>query len=140
MLLGAGFVVLGGLVAAVTRPLSLDQGSWAAAYLVLVWGSYQFLMGKAQEQLPSTPPPRRLAWGQLLSWNMGSAAVVLGATSHVPLLVDLGGLLLLSTLVSTLWVVRKSDRTILCWSYRVVTALLMLSVPIGSVLARASGA
>ncbi|GAC1387204.1 MAG: hypothetical protein NVSMB43_26700 [Pseudarthrobacter sp.] len=29
--LGVGFIVLGGLVAAVTGPLHLDRGSWLAA-------------------------------------------------------------------------------------------------------------
>src|SRR5699024_11293741 len=96
-------------------------------------------MGKAQQQLPSTlpsrRPPRRLAWGQLFSWNIGSAGVVLGATSQLPLLVDLSGLLLVFVLVSALWVVRNSDRRALSWTYRAVTVLLIVSVPIGSVLA-----
>jgi len=35
---GAGCVIVGGLVAAVTGPSGLEQGSWLAAYSVLVCG------------------------------------------------------------------------------------------------------
>ena len=41
-------VVAGGLVAAVTGPLRLEHGSWAAAYLVLVGGVAQGALGIAQ--------------------------------------------------------------------------------------------
>lgn len=138
LIVGSCFVVLGGLVAAVTGPLDLDHGSWAAAYLVLVWGAYQYLMGIGQKMLVRTPAPRRLVWGQVIGWNAGSASVVLGSLFETPGLVDAGGFLLLLTLASTLWVVRNADRRILAWSYRVVTAVLMLSVPIGSVLTRST--
>jgi hypothetical protein len=39
---GASCVVLGGLVAAFTGPLQLTDGSWLAAYLVLVCGEAQY--------------------------------------------------------------------------------------------------
>ena len=41
-----GFIVLGGLVAAVTGPLHFDRGSWLAAYLVLVCGVAQCAIGR----------------------------------------------------------------------------------------------
>jgi len=120
MIVGSCFVVLGGLVAAVTRPLDLENGSWVIAYLVLVWGSFQYLMGMGQKVLPSAPAPRRLVWAELIGWNAGSTAVVLGSLLDIPGFVDVGGMLLLLTLASTLWVVRNTDRRILAWSYRVV--------------------
>ncbi|MCE5292393.1 MAG: hypothetical protein LLG14_24605, partial [Nocardiaceae bacterium] len=46
VVLGMSQVILGGLVAAVTRPLALTHGSWLAAYLVLVGGVAQYTMGR----------------------------------------------------------------------------------------------
>ena len=52
---GAASIVLGGLVAAVTGPLELEHGSWAAAYLVLVSGVAQWVMGEARSWRPGSP-------------------------------------------------------------------------------------
>ncbi len=64
VVLGALFIVLGGLVAAVTGPLDLVQGSWLAAYLVLVCGVAQFAIGtmQAAQNRGSDPMPRPRGW------------------------------------------------------------------------------
>ena len=60
--LGACGIVLGGLVAAVTGPLELEQGSWAAAYLVLVVGVAQVVVGLAPAFFAARPTTPLLGW------------------------------------------------------------------------------
>ncbi len=56
VVVGTCCVVLGGFVAAVTGPLTLADGSWLAAYLVLVGGLAQCALGQVPSWL--TAPPR----------------------------------------------------------------------------------
>ena len=90
VVVGAGCVVLGGLVAALTGPLRLAQGSWLAAYLVLVCGVSQYAMGRVPALVAAAPTPDRCGWTQLGCWNLGNAAVVVGTLLALPAVVDLG--------------------------------------------------
>ena len=151
--LGGACVVLGGLVAAVTGPLELDHGSWLAAYLVLVCGVAQFAIGTVQTRTnsPDGPIAAALGWSQLICFNVGNAAVVVGTLTREPLLVDGATLLLLFSLGVALFAARPGARKtikfvaglpttvssgrLLLWTYRVLLVLLILSLPIGAVLA-----
>jgi hypothetical protein len=99
-LLGAVMIVGGGLVAAINSAAPFDHGSWLAAYLVLVAGVSQILLGLGHLLLPVSPPSTRLLRLQLVCWNAGNVAVaggvLAGATAVVivgssVLLVGLGG-------------------------------------------------
>ena len=46
---GSSCVVVGGLVAAATGPTGFEDGSWVAAYLVLVGGVAQIALGVGQQ-------------------------------------------------------------------------------------------
>lgn len=132
--LGAACVVAGGLVAAVTAPLDLAHGSWAAAYLVLVGGVTQYVMGRMR----SSYDPGRVAWrgwAQVVGWNGGNALVVGGTWTEAPLLVDLGSLLLAGALLTALYDDRgtRSPR-VLRWGFRLLLLVMALSIPIGIVL------
>jgi hypothetical protein len=91
--------VLGGLAAAATGPLQLAQGSWLAAYLVLVGGVAQYVLGRVPAWFGD-----RIAGGsiasQVVAWNAGNAAVIAGTIGGVPYLADAGGLALLFVLVN----------------------------------------
>lgn len=139
--LGSALVVIGGLVAAVTGPLNLARGSWLAAYLVLVCGVAQSVMGLAREYLGGRRLAPRWAWTQLLCWNAGNAAVIAGTLSRVPVLVDLGGAVLLVALGIALQASRRPSHRVLGWAFRGVMVVLVVSIPIGLVLAsvRAGG-
>ena len=97
VVIGGSFVVLGGLVAAVTGPLGLEHGSWLAAYLVLVCGVAQFAIGTAQsgQGLGAKPMPWARGWVQLTCLNLGNVAVIVGTLVREPLLVDSAVVLLL---------------------------------------------
>lgn len=135
-------VVAGGLVAAVTSPLRLEHGSWAAAYLVLVGGVAQGALGVSQYLLA---PRRFKGWrvvAELVAWNGASAAVIGGTLAANPWVVDAGGLLLVVSLTLMLATVRGPGSRPLwaLWSYRALVVLIAVSIPIGLVLAHVRAA
>ncbi len=128
-------VVAGGLVAAVTGPLEWAQGSWLAAYLVLVCGVGGFGIGIIQKRAAAGLPS---VWArtQLGSWVGGNAAVIVGSLSAFPLGVDVGVVLLGGALVIAL--IRSPGIAeighLRSGGYRALLTVLILSAPIGSVL------
>lgn len=137
---GGCCVVLGGLVAAVTGPLDVAHGSWLAAYLVLVCGVAQFVFGRLPAWLAARPRHAGLGWTQLGCWNLGNALVVAGTLGAVPALVDIGaGLLVVGIVLAGVAVRRTAAHNrasrLLGWSYRVLLLVLVVSVPVGIVLA-----
>ena len=135
--LGATSVVAGGLVAVVTGPLQLAHGSWAAAYLVLINGVAQVALGNAQAALAPRAPSRHVLATQLAAWNVGGAAVIGGTLVRVPLIVDVGGLLLVIALALMIRTVRGriAAPSWALWTYRLLLVIVLVSIPIGLVLA-----
>ena len=106
--LGTALVVAGGLVAAVTGPLDLARGSWLAAYLVLVCGVAQCCLAAQDRVLHDAgASPARLRT-TLAGWNLGNALVIAGTLAVAPVVVVL---------------------------FRIGLGLLMVSIPVGLVLA-----
>lgn len=149
VVLGGCYVVLGGLVAAVTSPLALDKGSWLAAYLVLVCGVSQYAMGSVQARVGARHLPAARSWTQLTCWNLGNIAVMTGTLSGGARVLDAGATLLLIALGIALvpWhdagsadreAVERTARdpvpALLDWAYRGLLVLLVISIPIGVVL------
>lgn len=153
IVIGALFIVSGGLVAAVTGPLKLVHGSWLAAYLVLVFGVAQLTIGAVQsshQEGPAAAPPVR-GWTQLVCLNVGNTGVIVGTLTRSPLVVDGAAVLLVVAFGIALHGARPSAmRTVgipavfaadgqasrlLMWFYRVFLTLLLVSLPVGSVLA-----
>ncbi|WP_068266132.1 hypothetical protein [Janibacter limosus] len=129
--LGALGVVLGGLVAAVTGPMDWTKGSWAAAYLVLVVGVAQYVMGRLRA-VDATDD--RAGWMQLAGWNLGSTLVISGTLVTTPLLVDIGSLLLVVALVLALRARARGVPPAAVMAYRGMLLVLAVSIPIGMVL------
>lgn len=143
--IGICCVVLGGLVAAVTGPLDLGHGSWAAAYLVLVAGAAQCAMGRARSRRRDLVQPHRWAWAQIGAWNLGGALVIGGTQAGAPLVVDFGSVLLVAALAIALHATRPSTavaahsavRRVSPWgdrAYRILLLVLAVSIPVGIVL------
>lgn len=140
--IGAGCVVLGGLVAAVAGPLRLADGSWVAAYLVLVGGVAQYAIARAPGHLGARPIAGRTGWALTVTWNSGNAAVIAGTVADVRILVGVGAVLLVAGLVLAWQTVRRpatavqsatSRRTRV--AYHGLLLVLLVSIPIGVVLA-----
>ena len=95
VLVGLTAIIAGGLVAAVTGPTGFDEGSWVAAYLVLVAGVAQVGLGVGQALLTdgTLSGGRRVV--QLLAYNLANSAVLAGTLTGSVVAVTVGGVLLL---------------------------------------------
>lgn len=134
-LCGGTAVVLGGLIAAGSAPARSEAAAWAAAYLVLVGGTAQAAIGAAQLLLSRRPPSRAARNAQVLLWNAGTIAVITATVTAVPILGDAGGLMLLVVLALSARAVRGAAGRGAS-TYRVLMALLAVSVVVGQVIAR----
>ena len=134
---GSVLIVVGGLVAAVTRPTGFDEGPWVAAFLVLVGGVAQMLIGGGQAALVTEAPSRVTLAIELATWNLACAATVIGTLIASPPLTTLGGVALIASLIVFLMVVLKQGarpgwaRT----AYVTVVGFVLISTPVGLLLA-----
>jgi hypothetical protein len=131
-------VLAGGLVSAASAFAPSEHAAWAVAYLVLVGGIAQVGLGVGQASLAREGPHRGTTVAELVSWNVGDAAVLAGPLLGMPPLVDIGGGLLAGALGLVAWEVRgHAGRA--PWSlraFRGLVALLVVSIPVGLVLAQ----
>ena len=74
---------------------------------------------------------------ELACWNAGNAAVVVGDLVRIPVVVAVGGALLAVVLVLQLAHLRHvaAGMRWAAWLYGVVVAVLLVSIPIGILLA-----
>ncbi|GAA1026430.1 MULTISPECIES: hypothetical protein [Amycolatopsis] len=138
--LGIGCAVAGGLASAVIAPHPTPHGAWAVAYLVLVGGIAQVGLGIGQALLAPAPPARRLVVAEVAAWNVGNAAVLGGTLSDAMPVVDLGGAILAVGLALLVLGVRGgSPDGRARWvrhGFQALVVLLLVSIPVGLVLAR----
>ena len=134
---GATFVLAGGFAAAVDGVTPSPHLSWASAYLVLVCGLAQIVLGGGQALVASSPPRARLVTWQFAAFNLGNAAVLAGTLSMVTVVLDAGSALLLVALGLFAWATKEtglSHRSV-APVYRAALLVLAVSVPIGVLLA-----
>jgi hypothetical protein len=131
---GGAAIVAGGLVAAVNSAAPFAHGSWLAAYLVLVAGVSQLVLGFGCGLLSATPAGRTL-----LLWNTGNVAVAAGVLVSAPGVVVAGSVALLVALASFALSVGRGHRSARRWvlAYHATVLALAVSVGIGCVLASA---
>ncbi|MEV8224040.1 hypothetical protein AB0P16_16540 [Dietzia maris] len=135
VLVGIAAIIVGGLVAALTGPTGFADGSWAAAYLVLVAGVAQAGLGGGQALLAGATLSRRVRVVELLVYNLANSAVLVGTLAGSVVTVATGGVLLLISLMLFLVTVRHlRGRTWHLVLYRIIIATLVVSVPVGVVL------
>lgn len=136
---GGAAILTGGIIAAVTGPLSLARGSWLAAYLVLVAGVAQYSMGSARRRGQGSTGPR-LGWVQFGLWNAGCLAVITGTLAMTAIPVWIGSVALLIAVLAAIHVDwRPVDEThprglLSTVSYRLLLIILVVSIPIGVAL------
>lgn len=132
--LGAVWIVAGGLVSAAAAPAPSYHSSWAVAYIVLVAGAAQIGLGLGQALLTNHRVPGRVLGVEVVTWNLGSVAVLAGAVLDVVAVLYLGCVLLVATLALALWTTRGGRPPGLLLAYRLVVVVLLVSIPIGVVL------
>src|SRR5690554_5965721 len=135
-IIGAVWIIGGGLTAAVTGPLNLADGSWAAAFAVLIGGVAQYTIGVVQDALASKRPTKRVVLAELVAWNAGCLAVILGTVTTLPIIVHVGGLSLVAALALLIVTVRgRAEPRWALWTYRTLLVIILVSIPIGLTLA-----
>lgn len=136
LVVGTIAIVGGGLAAAVTGPTEWSDGSWVAAYLVLVVGVAQIGLGVGQATLAAAPPADRRLVTQLVLVNGGSLAVIVGTLATMPIVVTVGGLVLVTGLITFVLTPRRPDGP--QWvrlGYLAILTVLIVSIPVGLALA-----
>lgn len=136
-LVGIAAIVAGGVVAAVTRPLDFELGSWVSAFLVLVGGVAQVALGGGQAWMLDGRTPERTVTAQLATWNLGSALTIVGTLVSAPVVTTVGGVAVAASLVLFFTATREasSGPAWLRVLYRGLVAAVLISIPIGLVLA-----
>lgn len=140
LVLGGLCIVAGGLVAAVTAHAPSEKASWAAAYLVLVGGVAQIGLSLGHAAF-SGRSSYRTARAHLAAWNGGNALVVAGTIAGLVALTYVGGVLLVAALALLAPALRPQAAPStgtgrwLLRGYRLLVVLLLVSIPVGLVLA-----
>ena len=91
--LGALAIIAAGLIAAAIAYHPTKPIVWMVAYLVLVVGIVQYVLGAAQASLSARELPPAMIWGQWVLLNLGHAGVIAG-TLATSLTLLLGGTVL----------------------------------------------
>lgn len=138
VVIGLVLVVVGGLVSAAAAPSASYHSSWAVAYVVLVAGVAQGLLGLGQAVLTEGATPFRVRGAELTCWNLGNALVIVGTLLDLPAVLYLGCVPLVATLVLVLWSTAHVRSTWLLWATRVVVVVLLVSIPTGIVIQAAT--
>ncbi|MDN5865581.1 MAG: hypothetical protein L0I62_10300 [Gammaproteobacteria bacterium] len=131
--LGIAAIVAGGLVAAVSAHHPTRNLVWMAAYLVLVAGVIQCVLGAGQAWLAERPPRSRSAWGQWGLFNLANAGIIAGTLCSLPGLVAAATVLFLAALLWFFGGVRRCRRRGWGVAYRVLLALVSLGACVGLV-------
>lgn len=139
VVVGSLLIVAGGLAAAVGSALQWERAAWVAAYVVLVGGVAQIALGVGRVLLAAAAPTPAERWAELLAWNGGAAAVLIGDLARALPLVVLGSAALLVALGLFFAGVRRGGRRVRSrWvlaAYDAGVVVLLASVVIGTLLA-----
>lgn len=139
-LAGSVSVIVGGLLASViAAPTPTRHGVWAVAYLILVLGVGQLVLGAGQALLPAEPLTARMATLSSALFNAAGLTIMLGVVTGYVGVFDIGAVLLFVALVLFLYAVRQGARR--GWPlyiYRFFIGILVVSIPIGTFITSAT--
>jgi hypothetical protein len=141
-ILGSVSVIAGGLLSAATAPAPSYTASWAAAYIVLVAGVAQLVLGLGQAHLAPHQPSRRVVAAEAIAFNLAHVAVVFGTVAAAAWVVDVGAALIVVALALFIWSVRGTggrNRWVL-YGFRLMLVIVLVTTPIGLVIAHLKGA
>lgn len=140
LITGAALVIAGGLLAAATAYVTTQKTAWATAYIVLIGGVVQIVLGVALAVLA----PRvtsALQWLIFAAFNLGNIGVLAGQLTATVILTDLGILVFAASLALAFIATRRGSGGEASphpgWqiAFRVLLAFLTLSLLTGLVLA-----
>lgn len=124
-------------MAAVTQPSGWEHGSWAAAFLVLVMGVAQIGLVTGQALLARVLPGSGYFAVECALWNVGGLFVIVGTVWSTPVVVSVGSAFLVVVVGMVIGAVggAGADSRPLPVLFRCLLVVLVVSIPIGTVLA-----
>ncbi len=130
-------VIAGGMLAAATAYSTTQKTAWATAYIVLVSGVAQAVLGAAMGWLaPNARQP--ITWTSFVLFTLGNVGVLVGQFSGVIALTFVSGAMLMIALILVV-VATHRDRAPAhpgaLWTFRIIVILLAVSIPVGLTLA-----
>lgn len=134
------YVIVGGMLAAATAYTTTEKTAWATAYIVLVGGVAQAGLGAALGWLAPQAKPQ-VNWAAFVLWNLGNIGVLAGQLTGVVAETFIGGGLLVIALVLVIIETAEGSRHRRpvhpgwLWAFRVLVAILAVTIPIGLTLA-----
>ncbi len=139
LIIGTAGMIAGGFVAAVAGAVDWGHGAWTAAFVVLVVGVAQVILGLAQAVLAPVLLTGTKVALQCTLWNLGCAGVIAGTQISSPVVVAIGSILFLAALAMSELTVRSHSElsgtpATLLNVYRVLLVVLFISVFIGIIL------
>lgn len=126
-------IIAAGLISAMTAHAGSRALMWMVAYLVLVAGIAQGVLGLGQALLPARPPAPRWRIGQWLALNAGSASVIAGRLLELHWLIGFGTALVMLALAGFLVAVRRHGSGWVSWLFRGVLWITLLGACTGLV-------
>ena len=138
-IIGSVCIVAGGLVSAALAHSPTEHAMWAVAYLVLVGGVAQIALGAGWTWLTGRQAATSVSTAELIAWNLGNAGVIAGTITDTTLVTDAGGVLLAAGLVIALAATRGARAGWPLHGYRLLLLVVLISIPIGLILARVTG-
>jgi len=127
-------IVAGGLVAAATAHAPSRIVIWMVAYLVLVAGVAQLLLGVGQALLAADVPSRTWVALEFVLFNTGNAGVIAGALTDRFAIVAGGEILFAIALGLFLFGTRAATRRPALTAYHGLIGVLLVGAVVGLVL------
>lgn len=137
LLLGGVSVIAGGLLSAATALSPSYTASWAVAYIVLVAGVAQLVLGIGQAYLAPRQPSSRVVAVEAIAFNFAHVAVLAGTLVTAAWIVDIGAAFIVVALALFIWSVRGTgigNRWVL-YAFRTMIVIVLVTTPIGLVIA-----
>lgn len=130
-------IIAAGFISAITAFSPSYYASWVVAYLVLVVGVAQLMLGFGQAYLAEKAPSRSLLMAEIVLFNAANIATVAGTLLGWLVVVYIGAILMILSLALFLWGVRIAHRKHLwlLYGFRAIVFILMVSAGIGLVIA-----
>lgn len=132
--LGGATIIAAGLIAAAVAHAPTQPMVWMVAYLVLVVGVVQCVLGEGQARLAASPPGAAAVWSQWLLFNIGSAGVIAGTLTHGFTLVVAGSILFALAMAGFARGIRGGRRGIARVGYLLLVLAMLASSVVGMIL------
>lgn len=130
---GGVAIVSGGIISAFLPDQASSYDTWLVAYLVLVVGVAQIIIGWGLSKLPAKKVAAHV-YTIFLAFNFGNWLVASGTLISDTLLVYVGGAMICFAMFIGLAAIRGASRTPQLYAYIFMVAIILVSTPIGLVL------